>query len=201
MQIGAAERDELGFQRSFIGKLGEGSETPAYTSENIVVNGDTLTTAVGKLDAEIGGSVTPASHTQAGQTVNQNIEALDAVLSDARTTNYLPDALTGAILCSVKVTEHHGFEADVVITSNADGSVKRVTTVKAFHNGSFSVEATSGDHYEIGTMNFNDGPTTTSLSVDLSGTGAAQVLRLVYNAAESCNVHVAFSKLGAMKQS
>jgi hypothetical protein len=45
--------DELGFLRAFVGKSGTGSELPDYSSENYITDGDSIETAVGKLDAQI----------------------------------------------------------------------------------------------------------------------------------------------------
>jgi hypothetical protein len=44
--------DEEGFIRTFIGKTGAGSETPSYTNENFITDGDSLETAVSNLDGQ-----------------------------------------------------------------------------------------------------------------------------------------------------
>jgi len=81
VQQGAAERTEMGFMRTFTGKDGEGSEMPDYSSTNVIADNDSLETATGKLDAEIGAAVaTPQSRTTGSisdQAVNLNVEALD----------------------------------------------------------------------------------------------------------------------------
>ena len=46
--------DELGYIRTFIGKGAAGSETPSYSSQTQVTNGDSLEVAIGKLDAQVG---------------------------------------------------------------------------------------------------------------------------------------------------
>lgn len=45
---------ELGYTHTFIGKSGMGNEMPTYSSTNTVSNGDSLETAIGKLDAAPG---------------------------------------------------------------------------------------------------------------------------------------------------
>lgn len=45
---------ELAYLRAFMGKNAEGNEMPSYSSTNIVANSDSLETAVGKLDTEVG---------------------------------------------------------------------------------------------------------------------------------------------------
>ena len=44
--------NEDGFQNTYVGKPGTGSQTTSYTSQTVVTNGDSLTVAIGKLDAE-----------------------------------------------------------------------------------------------------------------------------------------------------
>lgn len=52
--INSADATEDGYIRTFIGKSGAGNEVPGYSSTNIITNGDSLETAIGKLDAEDG---------------------------------------------------------------------------------------------------------------------------------------------------
>ena len=52
--INSSDADELGYIRTFVGKTGAGSETPTYTTNNIVTNAQSLETAIGKLDTETG---------------------------------------------------------------------------------------------------------------------------------------------------
>lgn len=49
---GHQNASEDGFQNTYIGKSSVGGATPTYTSTTVVANADSLTTAVGKLDAE-----------------------------------------------------------------------------------------------------------------------------------------------------
>ena len=69
---------EAGYANAFMGKTGAGNELPDYSSVNIVADGDSLETAIGKLDAEIGPAVAAGEVILASNTVNANIEALDA---------------------------------------------------------------------------------------------------------------------------
>lgn len=74
---------EDGYQNTFMGKTGAGSETPSYTGGQAsgVVSGDSLESAIDKVDTEIGVAVaSPQSRTIgpiSDQDVNLNIEALD----------------------------------------------------------------------------------------------------------------------------
>ena len=85
---------EDGYQNTFMGKSGIGSETPTYSSTNVVSDTDSLETAIGDLDAEIGAAVTPETRTYnptSDQAVNLNIDQLDSAIgTDAQhaSTNY-----------------------------------------------------------------------------------------------------------------
>lgn len=89
-----SELTEDGFIRTFIGKSAIGNETPDYTSNNIVTDSNSLETAIGALDAEIGSGVTGAQVRTAGtisdQAVNRNVEALDdAIGPNVTSTKHL----------------------------------------------------------------------------------------------------------------
>jgi hypothetical protein len=77
--------DELGFIRAFIGKAAAGAETPDYSSNNIVIDGTSLETAIGALDGEIGAAVVSGGVILSSNTVNQNIQALSDAAGGAVT--------------------------------------------------------------------------------------------------------------------
>lgn len=54
IQFGAASTAELGYIRSFIGKTGPGSESPTYSSTQVVAQASSLETAIGAVDAAMG---------------------------------------------------------------------------------------------------------------------------------------------------
>ena len=59
VQFGAASTAELGYIRSFIGKTGPGSESPTYSSTEVVTQASNLETAIGAVDAAFGtGAIT-----------------------------------------------------------------------------------------------------------------------------------------------
>lgn len=72
---------ELQYIRAFIGKDFAGSEMPNYSSNNFVVDGTSLETAVGVLDAEIGPNVTNGTAILSTNSVNANIQAIDNFLA------------------------------------------------------------------------------------------------------------------------
>lgn len=95
--IDQATVNELGFIRNFIGKDAKGSEMPTYSSVNVVADSDSLETAIGKVDAEIGAAVATTSLRTAGpiadQAINLNVQALDqAIGANVTSTNVLDAA-------------------------------------------------------------------------------------------------------------
>ena len=107
---------EDGFQNTFIGKSGLGSETPTYSSTNVVTDGNSLESEIGALDAEIGAAIATAAARTTGaisdQAINLNIEALDdAIGPDVTSTNYAVAA--DAVNANISAL-------DVQIKTNAD---------------------------------------------------------------------------------
>lgn len=92
---------ELAYLRAFMGKDAAGNEMPSYTSTNVVANSDSLETAVGKLDAEVGyvdsfigksvGNEMPTYSSTEVVTQNGSLESaigeLDAAMGDGTITN------------------------------------------------------------------------------------------------------------------
>lgn len=74
--------DELGYLRAFVGKDIAGSVLPDYSSNNIVVDGTDLETAIGALDFKIGTSVATQFYLVSGDTVHANLSALNIGLGD-----------------------------------------------------------------------------------------------------------------------
>lgn len=72
-----ASLDEEGFIRAFVGKDSSGSEMPSYSSNNFVVDGDSLEAAIGDLDAELGANVNVGNFVSPANSVNANIQSLD----------------------------------------------------------------------------------------------------------------------------
>lgn len=64
--------DELGYIRSFVGKAAAGNTLPQYSSTNYVANGDSLQTAVGKLDTQ---AKTNADDIAAEETARTNADS------------------------------------------------------------------------------------------------------------------------------
>ena len=86
VQQGGGANTEIGFLQTYTGKTADGSETPTYSQNNVVTDGESLETAIGKLDLEIGDGVSASSTRTTGQLSDQNIgsniEALDAAIGN-----------------------------------------------------------------------------------------------------------------------
>ncbi len=103
VQTDQASVDEFGFVHTFIGKSGFGSETPTYSSTNIVANADSLETAIGKLDAAAG-----ASNVSASILAVTGTNILDSVLVDVvATVKWLVTIRQGADFVSQEVWVTH----------------------------------------------------------------------------------------------
>jgi len=60
----AGASTEDGYQNAYTGKTGLGSETPVYTDEWHIIDGDSLALAISKLDTYLGEDPTPVARTQ-----------------------------------------------------------------------------------------------------------------------------------------
>jgi len=79
---------ELGYLRAFVGKTGPGSESPTYTSTDIITQGDNLEIAIGKLDGSIGTQAyTNDNVVTDGESTTASIDALDIALGNQTYTN------------------------------------------------------------------------------------------------------------------
>jgi len=96
---------EDGYQNTFMGKSGLGSETPTYSSTHVVTTTTSLETAIGALDAEIGAAVSPVVRTYkpiSDQAINLNINQLDgAIGTDAEHTSTTYTAVNESLKTSV----------------------------------------------------------------------------------------------------
>ena len=81
MWIGQQSSAEDVALRNFIGKAAAGTEMPAYTSTVTVANGDSLETAIGKLDAALNNVSNTANSNSAAITSNTNL--ISAITSGA----------------------------------------------------------------------------------------------------------------------
>lgn len=169
VQTGAGDQTELAFIRAFIGKAAAGSETPNYSSNNFVTDGDDLETAIGDLDAEAFSNRT-------------DTDANTAKLADARTTA-VANNVTGIVTLD---TVNVDTVAQVVWYINVQGNLvgdaakKEGMNVHAAHNGhnvGGGADATDFDNNVISKLKLG-ASLGAAVTIDLSGVGASQVMRL-----------------------
>lgn len=147
VQNDQASADELGFIRAFIGKTAAGSETPTYTSTNVVTQSGTLEAAIGELDAALGSGNVGTTLTASGT------NTLDSVLVDA----------VASVQWLVTVRQGSSMESALIWVS---------------HDGTTGGDAVDTDHTDFGSLDLNSSISGFDIDVDLSGAGAAQVMRL-----------------------
>lgn len=148
VQNDQASADELAFIRTFIGKTAAGSETPTYSSNNVVTDATSLETAIGDIDAALGAA--NVSTTQSGVST---ISTQDSVLVDA--------------VASVQW-----------LVTARQGTSMNSRIVWASHDGTTGGDAVDVDHTEFAKIKKNAVIAGLTVDVDLSGAGAAQVMRL-----------------------
>ncbi|MGN7613045.1 hypothetical protein ACQZV8_13280 [Magnetococcales bacterium HHB-1] len=190
VQIGAAERDELGFLRSFVGKTGEGSETPTYVSTHVVTDGDTLETGISKLDAEIGSAVTSTAHVSSTATVNENISTLDDLLSRTRVEATANSVTTQTVVDTVSVDDVAAVEYTIHARHVATPSRVQTSKVLVAHDGTAAADATDIDFSQFGILELGAAIPGLTVDIDLNGTDTSQVMRLNVSSSEAVNVTV-----------
>jgi len=160
---------EDGFIRAFIGKTGSGSETPTYTSNNYINDGDNLEVALGKVDAQIG---TNASG------IATNVSNIAKARTEAASTNVTTQVTLDSVLVDTAAAVKWILHAQGNLSADADK--KHVVEIMATHDGhntSGGADATDTDytvyaHLSMGVI------TGIALTIDVSGSGAAQVMNL-----------------------
>ena len=111
VRLSSALTNEFGFLQSFVGKTGDGAETPTYSSENYVATGTTLEAAIGVLDdalATIAGTAGDAASQVDLDSLVASIEGGAGVRLNAN-LEYVPRAVGGDTL----IDGNASFEEDL----------------------------------------------------------------------------------------
>ncbi len=182
---------ELAFIRTFIGKTAAGSETPTYSSTNIVSSATSLETAIGALDAAIGDrTYTEDNYVTDSETITASIDALDIAInanSIGRATS--TTVTTATTVDTVLVDEHQAVKWLVAIFDEADTDQKYATEVFAVHDGTASSDATVIEWNETGRLRINGSIIGLDIDVVISGTGAAQTMGIQITSTDTVTVH------------
>jgi len=169
-QIASANTEaELGFIRVFIGKSAAGSETPTYSSTNFVVDTTSLETAIGALDAQLG-------------TTQADLDLAELDILKARTEAGATNVTTITTIDSVLADDVSLVKWSVMVEGNllADAALKRAVEVLATHDGHINgagADATDSDYTVYAKLKMGN-IVGLVFTVDVSGAGVAQVMRL-----------------------
>ena len=114
--------NEDGFQNAYTGKTTSGSQTTAYTSQTVVTNGDNLTVAIGKLDAESDAQDTTLTNQASSLTnLQTEVDKIETALGASVDVNgdYVAHGTSNYIDGNGNVTEDI-LDLDAQIKVNAD---------------------------------------------------------------------------------
>lgn len=153
--------NEQGFIHAFIGKLLDGGELPQYTSNLFIADNDNLVAALSKLDAALAKS--------RRETSALNVTAITTV--DAVSVDSVKRVIWNLHITGV------GLKANQVVTK----------TIDATHNGTTTTDATAADDTEVGNGRIGT-LIGLNISVDLSGSGISQMMRLRVESTDAVNV-------------
>ena len=175
----AATEAELGFIRTFIGKSAAGAETPTYSSNNYVTDATSLETAIGALDAQLG-------------TTQGDLDTAELAILLGRTESILTNVTTVQVLDSVLVDDVSTAKWTVHCEGNllADAAKKRVVEILGTHDGHINgagADATDTDFTVYAKLKMGV-VTGLVFTVDISGAGVAQVMRLTITSTTAVDV-------------
>lgn len=114
--------DELGFLRAFVGKTSSGSELPDYTTNNYVLDNDTLEVAIGKLDAQMDTNATNiGTNTTSIGNIQTEVDAIETSLGAAVNTSgvYVAHSGSNYVDGNLDLTEDL-LDLDAQVKVNAD---------------------------------------------------------------------------------
>ena len=204
IQQGKVERNELQYIRNFIGKQTDGNGLPDYDSENWITDGDTLITAISKLDAEIGPNVTGGTYISNLYTVNQNIQNLNDAIEGIKKIEKTEGVQTSTVISEIATNTCMGLKF-FVFARNMSG-VKAHLNIGTLNDEEVYVvaEQPSSDYNTISviySVNGFDGATSTTavvtgtlngvdpvtITVNLANDGASAITATCQDAVDALN--------------
>ena len=182
VQVDQADLTELGYIRSFIGKMSSGANMPNYTSTHFVTQGSDLTTAISAIDAELGANVTTDSIISSSNTVNANIAALSTFVQNDGLAGQAGAVITNTQLDSVTA---HAVKYLVHVEQVGATSNVRAYEIFVAQNG------VTTDLTRYATLQFGTAPVGLDFSATLTG-GDTIVLSVV----STTSVNVRWKRIG-----
>jgi len=127
VETGSGSAAELAFIRAFIGKALSGSVLPDYTSNNYILDNDSLTAAISKLDTQIGTNASNISANTGNITnVQTEVDLLETSLGSAINADGTFNGFTGTGLLDSTTSITDALEAlDAVVAANSDDAFIR----------------------------------------------------------------------------
>ncbi|MBF0186275.1 MAG: hypothetical protein HQM06_18060, partial [Magnetococcales bacterium] len=126
VQQNSTSSTEIGFIKGFIGKGADGNETPDYSSNIVVTDGNSLEDAIGQLDAKVGTvAAEPVNFIASGNTLVKNLQQLDLGLMMARLFNTTsvsagtPTACSAVDFSTKAISNCFSADWEVVVASGA----------------------------------------------------------------------------------
>jgi len=157
IQNDSSSLDEEGYVRAFVGKSGVGNVLPTYTSNNYIADGDTLQTAIGKLDGSV-----------ASQEVLLGTARFDSFESTVTTQRAIDSVFTEQVIACKWILYIQGTSTN-----------RELIEILALHNGTPTSNATIvPDYTKYAKLKFGT-ITDLDVSVGLIGTGTTQEMQLL----------------------
>jgi hypothetical protein len=205
--------DEVGYINTFIGKTAGNNDTD-YTGTTYVADGDSLLESIQKLDialkAGFDGMVTSAgvwdvstvfattNNLAAATDIADALIILDSALASSIVAATATNVTTATVVDSVLVDDVAA--AKWLVSAYLVGTPTRKQSMEVFavHDGTASADATSADHTEYAKLRIGTAIPGFNVDVNVSGSGAAQVMNLTVSATNAVNVSVSRLKVAAV---
>ena len=164
---------------------------PTYSSTDVVSQSTSLETAIGALDAAIGDrTYTEDNYVTDGQTITASIDALDIAIAANSLGRSVQTGVTAAtVIDSVLVDDYQTAKWFVTVFDEGDPTQKESYEVYATHDGTASADATEVDWNQTSKLKLNGQIIGLTMSVTITGTGAAQVMNLVVASTDTVTVN------------
>ena len=174
-----------------IGELDAAMGNQTYTEDNIVTDNETFTASIDAIDIAIGNrTYTEDNFVTDGQTITASIDALDIALGDAAPkTSVATGVTTATTVDTVLVDEVQAVKWFVAVFDEGDTDQKQAVEVYAVHDGTATGDATTADWNVTSKLKLNGNITGLQYEVVLSGTGAAQTLGLQITSTDTVTVN------------
>jgi len=169
---------EIGFIQAYIGKPTDGNVLPQYTSNNHIADNDSLTVALGKIDAVLGAAITVNGNViSIGESVYDAIRSLDTWTAGVQVAAVQLGLTTQVILDSALVD----IAAHIKWTVNFRDASNNIRTVvyEVTHDGiDAGADATTTDENAYAIVKIGSAITGLVVSFVLTGAAGTQALEL-----------------------